>query len=52
MVRYDLAVGARGGQAARYWLLAYNRNDTEATLALRDWLQRAAGGCPSIADAR
>jgi predicted RecB family nuclease len=52
MVRYDLAVEPRGNQAARDWLLAYNRNDTEATLALRDWLQRAAGGCPSIADAR
>src|SRR5262245_37300999 len=52
MVRYDLAVGAGGDQAARDWLLAYNRNDTEATLALRDWLQQAAGGCLSIADAR
>jgi len=52
MVRYDQAVGARRDQAARDWLLTYNRNDTEATLALRNWLQQAAGGCLSIADAR
>ncbi len=52
MVRYDLATGTHADQAARDWLLAYNRNDTEATLALRDWLQQAASGCPSIADVR
>jgi predicted RecB family nuclease len=52
MVRYDLATGTRGDQTARDWLLAYNRNDTEATLALREWLQQAASGCLSIADAR
>jgi predicted RecB family nuclease len=52
MARYDRAVGARGDQAAREWLLTYNRNDTEATLALRNWLQQAAASCLSIADAR
>jgi predicted RecB family nuclease len=52
MVRYDLATGTHADQAARDWLLAYNRNDTEATLALRDWLQQAASGCLSIAEVR
>ena len=53
MVRYDEAVGASGGaEQARDWLLAYNRNDTQATLALRDWLDDAASGCPPIETAR
>ena len=46
MVRYDQAV--RGVAAARDWLLSYNRGDTEATAALREWLDHAATGCPSI----
>ncbi|HEX9063886.1 MAG TPA: TM0106 family RecB-like putative nuclease [Streptosporangiaceae bacterium] len=50
MLRYAAAV--HGDQAAADWLLTYNRNDTEATLALRDWLERSASDCPSIADAR
>jgi predicted RecB family nuclease len=53
MVRYDEAVGASAGaEQARDWLLAYNRNDTQATLALRDWLDNGAGACPPIASAR
>ena len=43
---YDRAVG--GDRAARDWLLAYNRGDTEATAALREWLDGAATGYPSI----
>jgi predicted RecB family nuclease len=52
MIRYDRAVGAGGSaatQAARDWLLAYNRNDVEATLALREWLDRAGSALPSAA---
>ena len=53
MIRYDQAAGAGGpaaAQAARDWLLAYNRSDVEATLALREWLDRAGSSLPSAAD--
>jgi predicted RecB family nuclease len=52
MIRYDQAVGTgtHAARAARHWLLAYNRNDVEATRALREWLDRDATGCPSIED--
>jgi predicted RecB family nuclease len=51
MVRYDEAVGSNdeaGRDAARKWLLDYNREDVEATLALRDWLTRDGGSLPSM----
>ena len=50
MLRY--AAAAAGDAGAWDWLLTYNKNDTQATLALRDWLDGEASDCPSIADVR
>ena len=53
MIRYDEAVDPGdplAARAARDWLLAYNRNDVEATLALRDWLDRAGSSFPAAGD--
>jgi RNase_H superfamily len=50
MLRY--AAAANGDQEARDWLATYNRNDTEATRALREWLDRHASDCPPIASVR
>ena len=53
MVRYDEAVNATdplAARSARDWLLAYNRNDVEATFALREWLELAATDGPSVED--
>jgi predicted RecB family nuclease len=53
MLRYDDAVGieaAERAEAARAWLLAYNRCDVEATLALRGWLDGEAAACPPVTD--
>ncbi len=51
MARYEHAAGPDGDPDARAWLVAYNRNDTEATRALRVWLDQAASGYPCVADA-
>jgi predicted RecB family nuclease len=51
MLYYETAVDASEGtaaEAARAWLLTYNRNDCEATAALRWWLGSAASACPPI----
>jgi predicted RecB family nuclease len=50
MIYYDRAIDPAdpaAAQAARDWLLAYNRSDVEATATLRDWLDHTAA-CPSI----
>jgi hypothetical protein len=54
MIRYDLAVDPSSSdqQAARQWLLDYNRNDVEATLALREWLQLRAPLLPGVEELR
>jgi predicted RecB family nuclease len=53
MIRYDQAVNAGeplAARSARDWLLAYNRNDVEATRDLRDWLDLAATSYPPVED--
>lgn len=51
MIRYDAAVAADDEgdrERARSWLLTYNRGDVEATLALREWMDREASAIHSI----
>lgn len=53
MVKYEEAVAEGDSveiRAARNWLLTYNRNDVEATLAVREWLGRGADDPPSVGD--
>lgn len=54
MLKYDVAVRDDEEVAredARAWLLAYNRGDVEATLAIRNWLEAPCVELPSIESA-
>jgi predicted RecB family nuclease len=50
MLRYEMAVSDSDPVAdeGRDWLFTYNRNDVEATAALREWLDSAASAFPPI----
>ena len=51
MLKYEVAARSDQEDArvdARAWLLSYNRGDVEATLAIRDWLDRDGALLPSI----
>jgi predicted RecB family nuclease len=51
MLWYDFAMGSESQaerEEARRWLLTYNRGDVEATLAIRDWLEKGGGSIPPI----
>jgi len=48
MIKHDLAT--QGDKAAQDWLLAYNRGDVEATLAIRNWMGSTV--LPGIEDAQ
>jgi predicted RecB family nuclease len=52
MLRYDTAADPHSPDStnARQWLLDYNRNDVEATAALRQWLDSTARTSPRVED--
>ncbi len=49
MVMHDRAAGnGTDASEARAWLLAYNRSDVSATLAIRAWLDSEGTGIPAV----
>ena len=50
MVKYDEAVAddPEAADAAREWILDYNRGDVEATAAIREWLTVEGSTWPEV----
>ncbi len=50
MVKYDEAVAddSQATNAAREWILDYNRGDVEATSAIREWLSVKGSAWPEV----
>ena len=48
MVKHVEATGSNADEAARAWLLDYNQGDVQATLRIREWLDREGATWPEV----